>query len=273
MEKLKVKNRKEQNIVVLLEEAPSSKGLVFVMHGLSGFKEQKHIVAFADSFKNKNFTVVRFDTTNTFGESEGNYENATVTNYFEDLEDVIKWSKTQSWYKEPFYLIGHSLGALCVILYAEKFPEEVKGLAPISTVVSGKLSIEVKGKENIEKWEKTGWREEKSESIPGLVKRLKWSHMVDRLKYDVLPEVNKLTMPVLLIVGDRDYGTPLKHQKLLYDKLPGKKELHIIEHADHNFRGEEYEKNLESIKKIFSGWIDKTMAKTIKSEKLNVGKT
>ncbi|HEY4476004.1 MAG TPA: alpha/beta hydrolase [Candidatus Paceibacterota bacterium] len=132
----------------------------------------------------------------------------------------------------------------------------------------GKLSIEVKGKEDIEKWEKTGWREEKSESIPGLVKRLKWSHMVDRLKYDVLPEANKLTMPVLLIVGDRDDGTPLEHQKLLYNKLPGKRELHIIKNADHNFRGEEYEENLESIKKIFSGWIDKTMVKTIKDTKV-----
>lgn len=255
MEKLKIKNRKGQNIVVLLEEDPSSKGLVFVMHGLGGFKEQKHIVAFVDSFKNKNFTVVRFDTTNTFGESEGNYEDATVTNYFEDLEDVITWAKMQSWYKEPFYLVGHSLGGICIILYAEKFPGEVKGLAPISTVVSGKLSLELQGKEKTGAWEKTGWREEKSESIPGLVKRLKWSHMVDRLKYDVLPEAYKLVMPVLLIVGDRD--DLLEHQKLLYDKLPGKKELRIIEDADHNFRGEDYEKNLESIKKIFFSWIDK----------------
>ena len=256
MKNLKVKNRKGQNIAVLLEETQNSKGLVFVMHGLGGFKEQKHIVAFADSFKNKNFTVVRFDTTNTFGESEGNYENATLTNYFEDLKDIIQWGKTQPWYKEPFYLVGHSLGGISIILYAEMFPGELKGLAPISTVVSGKLSIEAQGKENIDKWKKTGWREEKSESIPGLVKRLKWSHIVDRLKYDVLPEVNKLTMPVLLIVGDKDDSTPPEHQKLLYNKLSGKKELHIIKNADHNFRGEEYEENLESIKKIFSSWID-----------------
>ncbi len=242
---------------MLLEEVPNSKGLVFVMHGLGGFKEQKHIVVFADSFRSKSFSVVRFDTTTTFGESDGNYENATITNYFEDLEDVIKWAKMQSWYKEPFYLAGHSLGGISIILYTQKFPGEVKGLAPISTVVSGRLSIEAQGKENIDKWEKTGWREEKSESIPGLVKRLKWSHMVDRLKYDVLSEANKLTMPVLLIVGDKDHSTPLEHQKLLYNKLSGKKELHIIENADHNFRGDEYEENLESIKKIFSNWIDR----------------
>jgi alpha-beta hydrolase superfamily lysophospholipase len=259
MEKLKIKNRKGQNISVFLEENPNSKGLVFIMHGLGGFKEQKHIAAFADSFKEKDFTAVRFDTTNTFGESEGNYEDATVTNYFEDLEDVIGWAKAQPWYKEPFYLVGHSLGGICIILYAEKFPGEVKGLAPISTVVSGKLSLELQGKEKTGTWEKTGWREEKSESIPGLVKRLKWSHMVDRLRYDVLPEAYKLTMPVLLIVGDRD--ELLENQKLLYDKLLGEKELRIIENADHNFRGEKYEKNLEKIKEVFSHWIDEIESK------------
>ena len=59
------------------------------MHGLGGFKEQKHIQTFADAFLENNFTVVLFDTTHTYGESEGKYEDATTTNYYEDLEDVI----------------------------------------------------------------------------------------------------------------------------------------------------------------------------------------
>jgi alpha/beta superfamily hydrolase len=65
------------------------------MHGLSGFKEQDHIVTFAQAFKEKGLTVVRFDTTNTLGESDGKYEGATTINYFEDLEDVIKWAQVR----------------------------------------------------------------------------------------------------------------------------------------------------------------------------------
>ena len=79
--------------------------------------------------------------------------------------------------------------------------------------------------------------------------------MEDRLKYDLLPEVNKLTMPVLLIVGDKDDGTPPEHQKILFDKLPGKKELHIIKDAPHTFRDE---KHLLEIKNLFLEWIDKS---------------
>src|SRR4030042_5738964 len=140
MEKVKIKNRKGQNIAVLLEKAQDQKGLAFVMHGLGGFKEQPHIATFAESFRDKEFKVVRFDTTNTYGESDGNYEDATTTNYYEDLEDVIGWAKFQVWYQEPFYLAAPSLGGLAITLYAEKYPEKLEGLAPISTVVSGELS-------------------------------------------------------------------------------------------------------------------------------------
>lgn len=254
MEKITIKNRKGQRIVVLLELNPSQRGLAFVMHGLSGNKEQLHIATFAEAFKEKGYTVVRFDTTNTFGESDGKYEDATFTNYYEDLEDVIRWAKTQSWYQEPFCLAGHSFGGMSVIFYAEHYPNEVKGLAPISSTISGKLSeSSAKYEDIIADWKRTGWREEKSERVSGGIKRLPWSHMIDRLKYDMLPKAGQLTMPVLIIVGEEDEGTPPEYQQLLFDKIPGRKEIHIIKNAPHTFVEPE---QLEEIKQIFLKWID-----------------
>lgn len=253
MKKEIIQNRKEQKISAIIEEVDNAKGLVFVMHGLGGFKEQAHIETFAEAFRDKNYTVVRFDTTNTFGESDGNYQGATTTNYYEDLEDIIKWAETQNWYQEPFVLAGHSLGAICSALYAEKYPTKVKAIAPISTVVSGELTLKT-DREDVKNWEKTGWRISKSKSKPGVIKRLPWSHMLDRLKYDLLPDVDKLTMPVLLIVGEKDNSTPPEHQKILFDKLPGEKEFHVIKGSEHTFREKEH---LDEIKKIFIDWIDK----------------
>ncbi|MCX6806677.1 MAG: alpha/beta hydrolase [Candidatus Berkelbacteria bacterium] len=250
MAKTFIRNRKNQKVSVLIEEAKNQKGLAFIMHGLGGFKEALHIQAMANAFKDKNFTVIRFDTTNTFGESEGDYKQATTTNYYQDLEDVVNWAKSQNWYKEPFVLAGHSLGGICTALYAEKYPKKVLGLAPISTVVSGKLSAEI---EETKKWQQTGWRISESKSKPGLIKKLPWSHMEDRLKYDLLPNVDKLTMPVLLIVGEFDDPAPPKHQKILFNKLPGKKEFHIIKGAPHTFVDKEH---LLKIKKYFEDWID-----------------
>ena len=241
-------------MVVLVEETSNQRGLAFVMHGLSGNKDQAHIQTFAEAFKENGYTVVRFDTTNTFGESDGNYEDATTTNYYEDLEDVIAWASTQSWYQEPFVLAGHSLGGISTALFAERYSEKVKALAPISTVISGKLMVETEKYKHglLEEWKRTGWKEEARESHPGQVKRLPWSHMEDRMKHDLLPDVYKLTMPVLMIVGDQDKGTPPEHQQLLFEKLPGKKELHVIRGGPHTFRDPEH---LKEIKEIFDKWI------------------
>lgn len=248
-----IKNRKGQNVIVLVEETKPQTGLAFVMHGLSGFKEQLQIQAMADVFRENGYTVVRFDTTNTFGESDGSYEDATTTNYYEDLEDVIAWATTQEWYQEPFVLAGHSLGGICVALFAEKYPEQVKALAPISTVVSGKLSAETKtSKGELQDWKKTGWRTETSST--GKIKKLKWSHMEDRMKYDLLPDAHQLVMPVLMMVGDQDDFTPLAHQKILYEALPGFKELHIIKNAPHTFIDPAH---LAEIKELLKQWLQK----------------
>ncbi len=158
MEKVFIKNRKDQKIAITVEEPDDSAGLVFIMHGLGGFKEQDHVQAFADAFREKSFTVVLFDTTNTLGESEGQYEDATITNYYEDFEDVISWAEKQNWYQEPFWMAGHSLGGICIALYAAANPDKVRAIAPISTVVSGALSLEAHSAEEIKEWERTGRR-------------------------------------------------------------------------------------------------------------------
>lgn len=255
MNKFFIKNRKGQKISIILEQAENAKGLVFVMHGLGGLKEQDHIATFTDAFKEKKYTAVRFDATNSFGESDGDYQDATATNYFEDLEDVIKWAKTQNWHQEPFVLVGHSLGAISTAIFSEKYPEKVKGLAPISLVVSGKLWKEVHDEEQMKKWKKDGiWNKGESFSKPGAMKILKWEFAEDIMKYDLLNDVKKLTMPVLLIVGEKDARTPVKHQQIFYDALNCKKELHVMAGAGHVF----IEKNqLDEIKKIFSNWIEK----------------
>lgn len=253
MQKLFIQNRKGQKVCVVVEGEENTAGLAFLMHGLGGYKDQPQILAAEEAFLEAGYTVVRFDTTNTFGESDGEYEKATVTNYYEDLEDVITWASEQEWCQEPFVLLGHSLGGICTTLYAEKFPEKIKALAPLSTVISGELSVASR-EEAAAEWQRTGWREEESISRPGTTRRLPWSHMEDRLQYNILLEAEKLTMPVLMVVGSKDDITPLEHQQIFYQVLPGFKELHIIEGSQHTFRSEEH---VTKLKNIVKNWLEK----------------
>lgn len=238
-----------------MEKNAKPHGLAFVMHGLGGHKNQPHIQTFADAFRESGYTVVLFDATNSTGKSGGKLEDATLTNYYQDLADVIAWSGKQNWYREPFWLAGHSLGGISAALYAEKFPKKVKALAPISTVVSGKLSLETHSKAELREWERIGMRSWESSTQPGLTKHLKWRHITDRQRYDLLPKAKKLIMPVLLIVGSLDLTTPLKHQKMLFNALPGQKELRVINGARHTFTEK---KHLAEIKKILKQWIKHT---------------
>lgn len=255
MEKISIKNRLGLQLTVTVEPAANTVGLVFVMPGLGGTRLRPHLQAIGDAFFENNISVVRFDTTNSFGESDGRYEDGTTTSYYHDLEDVIAWAAQQPWYQEPFWLTGHSLGGLGVALYAEAHPEKVKALAPISPVVSGKLSLEARQKndpEGLQRWQETGWDEQPSVAVPGLVKRLPWSHMEDRLQYDLLPRVDKLMMPVLLVVGELDTSTPPDQVRLLYDALPGPKTFHLIPNAPHTFRDPTH---LAELKNTVSEWI------------------
>lgn len=255
MEKEVIQNRKGQKIVTIVEESASQKGLAFVMHGLGGFKEQPHIQTIAEAFREKGYTVVRFDTTNSAGESEGEMQLATLTNYYEDLEDVITWAQSQKWYQEPFCLAGHSLGGFCISWYAINHPEKVKAIAPISSFISGEVFLEtLKAKESVEEWEKRGYREWESSSQPGLIKRLNWSFATDSLKYDLLAKAEEIKVPVLIIVGEEDTDTRLAHLKVLYEKLSTKKEFHVIKGAPHTFIEEDH---LREIKEIFLNWIIK----------------
>lgn len=259
MEKFIIKNRYGLKIVGELHKPESPVGLAFVQHGLGGFKEQVSIVATVDVLLKNNYIVINFDSTNSIGESEGKYEYATMQLHYEDLVDVINWAKNQPWYMEPFLLSGSSFGGYSVIRYAEEHPMEVKSVVAKAPVISGEFSLKANEKfypENLKKWKSTGWKEEESKSKPGIIKRLPWSHMEERLNHNLIPNVSKLTMPILVVVGDKDTSCPLDTQQIFYNMLPknSERELYIIKDAPHTLKDE---KDTAELKFIINNWIKK----------------
>ena len=259
MEKFSIKNRIGLKIIGKILKPNNSIGLSFVMHGLGGYKEELHIDLLANTLFENNYIVINFDATNSKGESEGKYEDATMQKHYEDLVDVINWAKTQNWYKELFILVGHSMGGYAVARYAEEYPKKVKGLFPFGAVFSGKDNFDTYSKlrsVELKDWKETGWTHRVSNSKPGFEMKLPWSHMEERLKHDLKPMVNKITMPILFVVGENDTSCPSSDQKKFYDLLPENtiKEFHIIKGVGHVFREPQH---LNELREIFSNWLKK----------------
>lgn len=259
MEKFSIKNRKKLEIVGKILKPENPIGLSFVMHGLGGYKEELHIDLMANTLFENNYIVINFDATNSRGEAEGKYEDATMQLHYEDLVDVINWAKTQTWYNEPFIVTGHSMGGYAVARYAEESPREVKGVFPFGAVFSGKDCFETYKKlrtEEINEWEKTGWTYRTSKSKPEFEMKLPWSHMEERLKHDLKPMADRITMPILFVAGENDTSCPPSDQKKFYDLLPESttKEFHIVKGVGHVFREPE---QLNELKEIFNNWLKK----------------
>jgi pimeloyl-ACP methyl ester carboxylesterase len=250
-----ITNTNGEKIAVEVDSPKQVKGLAFVAHGLGGFKEQPHIVAFSQALNEAGYLTIRWDARKTMGESEGELLDATLTNYLEDFETVADWVSTQDWYEESFVVCGHSLGAACALLFSVAHPEKVKALIPASAFISGSEFEKTLPADVLTHWKQTGIREWMSSSQPGVLKRLKWSFMEDAYTFNLLNEIKKITQPTLLIVGSNDKDTPVSLQKNLFNMLSSsEKELRIIEGAEHTFKDPSH---LNQIKEIVKAWMNK----------------
>lgn len=251
--KFSFKNRKGQKIVGIIEN-PKGKNLVFIEHGNGAIKEQMQVRFVAKAFLEKDFTVITFDVTNSIGESDGSIEKTNMKNYIYDLVDVIIWASKQSWYEEPFYLAGFSVGAMSCGLYSTKHQKKVKALALLSPVVSGKLDFELISKKELKDWKKTGWKIIESNSKPGIIKRIPWTYVLSKLKYELINKADKMKMKVLLTIGSLDTTTSLQNAMTLHKRLKNS-EFHLIKGAPHTSYDK---KHLNVVKGIIKNWIERS---------------
>lgn len=232
--------------------------LAIVQHGYSGSMDQPHIRAIAETFRRHGFPTLSLDATHSFNASDGNLEDSSILTHLHDLEDCIGWAKGQTWYREPFALAGQSLGGYTVLHYAEEHPEEISLLFPCSAVTTGKKLAEA-FERNLpgtifSDWKNKGFQEIESWDGSGKRGRRPFSWLTGMAGYDAYENIEKLTMPVLMVVGSNDIPTPPDHQLMFYNLLPEPKEMHIIPGSDHSFSEAPHR---EKMAEILGKWIEK----------------
>lgn len=231
--KLTIKNRNNLNIIVRISKDNTSNKLAFIQHGFSGSKDEKHLIILEKKLVSKGYCVVNFDSVNSINESDSSKEGITFTSHYNDLEDVINWAKNQSWYKQPFTLSGHSMGASSIVLFAQKYPDLVDLLTPLSFAWGRGSSYELqKDPKFMHDWKENGYFSKTTSRSPNKFV-VPYSFLEDLLKYDFIKNADKITAKTILVVGDQEHQVRLDDTNDLFNKLTCDKNLIILPGVPH----------------------------------------
>lgn len=239
-------NSKNQKLCGILDELnPEKEEMVIVCHGFSSSKDGGTATTITEKLNKRRINSFRFDF-NGCGESEGRFEEVTITQYIDDLESAIKFMKELGYKK--IGLFGGSAGGLVCTATAVKHPEikKIALKAPVSDFVEARINKY--GKEGIKEWKEKGYIYYISKGNKRF--KVNYTFFEDTKKHIMYDKAKKIKCPVLIIHGDKDKRVPLEQSKKLVKNL-NNGSLIIIKGANHFFEGDNY---IKKINKMFAEW-------------------
>lgn len=229
--KLFIENKKDIKLATIIQR-PEDEGtvpVVFLLLGLIGYKEAIRSEILATELEKCGIGVVRFDTSG-FGESEGSIElDYRFSNYISDTQAVFEYITALKWAdKKRIGVCGESMAGIQALICAKNNPQ-IKAVAVSSAPTIMGSSDDLKGK--YAEWKKTGYLERVSSRYGKL--RIPFAFIEDACQFDALTYVPFIKQSLLVTYGTDDINVPNQITKKIYDAALGKKELWVLEGADH----------------------------------------
>ncbi len=242
--KIYFSNSKGNKLCGILSNPTSSFNtpIIILCHGFTTSKDNNTNTKIEQIFNKKNIATLKFDFFG-HGESEGDFENITISEAVDDILNAIKYLKQKGFSK--IGLIGSSFGGISSIMAASK-TDDLFVLA-LKSPVSNYLErdLQEKTKEEIEKWESDGF--DFYVKSDGEKKKLNYSFFEDYKNNDGYEASKKIKIPTLIVHGDKDESVPVEQSKKTANILENCK-LEIIEDADHKYsKSDDFEKMLNLI--------------------------
>jgi len=221
---------------------------VVLCHGFTTNKESETYLLLEKELNEKGIAVFRFDFFG-HGESEGKFENITISEALDDTLRAIDFLKEQGYSK--IGLFGSNFGGMAALLAAAKSPELfVLALkAPVSDYL-GQITAK-EDKVNVEEWKEKGFVPHQSSRM-GLQK-LNYSFFEDAGKTSGFEAAKKINIPTLIVHGSQDKVVPVEQSKKTCSLIENCR-LEIIEGAGHKFSNPgEFEKAVKLIVEFIAG--------------------
>ena len=239
-------------------------------HGFRGYKDWGFIPLLASTIAAQGTPVVAFNMSGSgiagpdgaFTERE-RFRKNTYAAELDDIHRVARWLRQRLDSDDPALgLMGHSRGGAMALLYAASHPE-------VRTVVS------LAAPSRIGVWPEAAfgaWRDHRPHIVRDFRTRADLElgpEIYDDIvkcsaAYDLHRAAASLTIPFLVVQGDRDRSVPLEEGRTLASWGPRETtELAIIENAGHSFQaGDKIRRTppqlLEMIERV-SAWVRRTM--------------
>ncbi len=179
------------------------------------------------------------------GESEGVFENISLSGQTEDLASVVAWCRREGW--DNIILTGRSFGGSTAINCAAR-DIKVKAVCTWAAVARpGALFNKFAG------GKVSGPHDEKV-AIAGEegTLYLKKYFFYDLDKHDLLSGAASISpRPLLIIHGSADESVPLEDARLLYGASGKPKQLEVIDGADHRFSN-----HIDQVWETFFNWLE-----------------
>lgn len=232
-----------QNMIGMLHVPESIKlgAWNIMVHGFADNKVEHHrmFVKFARRMAKRGIGVLRIDLIGS-GDSEGDFEDMTVSGEISQTLSVIDWLRGQSELNvSKIGLLGYSLGGM-VASYAAVRAEGIQTLALWAPVSEGLLNmVNYFGLEKVYK----GLAGDTVGAPDG--DAVKGEFFKELGQFDSAKELEKFEQPVLLVQGTKDQAAlPVNAQRFEKAFRNSLSRVHYIGGASHRFDTIEHEKEL-----------------------------
>lgn len=107
--------------------------LVIIIHGFTGWMDERHILAVSRALNAIGFATLRVDMYG-HGKSGGEFRRHTLYKWLTNAMTVIDYARSLDFVTD-LYLCGHSQGGLTVMLAAAMERDRISGIIPLSPAV------------------------------------------------------------------------------------------------------------------------------------------
>ncbi|TAL12057.1 MAG: alpha/beta fold hydrolase [Nitrospirae bacterium] len=200
-------------------------------HGFLSNKNSATNRALTEILVPQGIATFRFDFFGQ-GDSEGPFENITVTTAQRQAQAALDLVKTKGYRK--IALVGSSFGGLVALLTAAKNPK-LSCLALKCPVPDFPEMLRLEfGDKEMAAWKKTGTI---PNVIPGAGGRIKLAYgfFEDCTRHSGYDAAKAVAAPALIVQGNSDEYVPLHQSRRLSEELRGKNVLVVLPGADHHF--------------------------------------